>query len=141
MCLRRRGAPHDRDCGGTAVLMWSLEGTHMITFSSVMFMVVMIFACVLIDIVMVFGPPENDPGVDRCCAYRPKRPPGTERDLRRSRIYRALTVCHAGAGFASGAGRLSSASAEYSLSDEQTSTVSPTAILGDRGTRTVIGRR
>jgi hypothetical protein len=75
---------------GTAVLMWTLEGTHMITFSSVMFMVVMIFAGVLIDIVMVFGPPENDPGVDRLLRYRPKRPPGAERDLRRSRIYRPL---------------------------------------------------
>ena len=75
---------------GTAVLMWSLEGAHMITFSSVMFMVVMIFASVLIDIVMVFGPPENDPGVDRLLRYRPKRPPGVERDLRRSRIYRPL---------------------------------------------------
>ena len=76
---------------GTALLMWSLEGAHMITFSSVMFLVVLTFAAVLIDIVMVFGPPENDPGVDRLLRYRPKRPPGAERDLRRSRIYTALT--------------------------------------------------
>jgi hypothetical protein len=75
---------------GTALLMWSLEGTHMITFSSVMFLVVLTFAAVLIDIVMVFGPPENDPGVDRLLRYRPRRPPGAERDLRRSRIYTAL---------------------------------------------------
>jgi hypothetical protein len=73
---------------GTAMLMWALEGTHMITFSSVMFIVVMIFAAVLIDIVIVFGPPENDPGVDRLLRYRPRRPPGVERDLARSRIYK-----------------------------------------------------
>src|SRR5262245_41277854 len=86
---------------GTALLMWPLEGTHVITFGSVMFMVVMICAAMLIDIAIVFGPPENDPGVDRLLRYRPRRPPGAERDLRRSRIYRpldslpmAVSECH-----------------------------------------------
>jgi hypothetical protein len=69
---------------GMALIMWAAEGTGMITSGTVTLIAVLVFAGMLIDSVVLFGPAENDPGVDRLLRYRPHRPAGAEQDLRAS---------------------------------------------------------
>lgn len=56
---------------GLIVLLFAIQGSHMVTMASVTLMIVVFVVAVLIDIVMFFGP-DADPGGDRLLRYRPK---------------------------------------------------------------------
>lgn len=56
---------------GLIVLLFTIQGSHMVTMASVTLMIVVFVVAVLIDIVMFFGP-DADPGADRLLRYRPK---------------------------------------------------------------------
>ena len=66
---------------GLVLFMWAAEGTHMITPGTVMLFAAMVIAGLLIDLAMVFGPAEDEPGTDRLLRDRSRRPARVQRDL------------------------------------------------------------